>query len=111
MVADRAALIIERLGREVTVVAREAVLNGAAEGGLIGLIEPGDRIEIDIPQRRLDLAVAEEELARRRAAMAARGAAAWRPAEQRPRKVSTALRAYAAMATSAAKGAVRSVPD
>ncbi|MFO1073951.1 MAG: dihydroxy-acid dehydratase [Geminicoccaceae bacterium] len=83
----------------------------AAEGGLIGLIEPGDRIEIDIPQRRLDLAVAEEELARRRAAMAARGAAAWRPAEQRPRKVSTALRAYAAMATSAAKGAVRSVPD
>ena len=76
-----------------------------------GLIEPGDRIEIDIPQRRLDLAVAEEELARRRAAMAARGAAAWRPAEQRPRKVSTALRAYAAMATSAAKGAVRSVPD
>ena len=83
----------------------------AAEGGLIGLVEPGDLVEIDIPRRRLQLAVDEAEIARRREAMAARGPAAWRPVEARARKVTTALRAYAAMATSAAKGAVRAVPD
>ena len=82
----------------------------AAEGGLIGLVENGDLIEIDIPNRRINLAVDDAEIARRRAAMEARGSTAWRPAEQRARKVSTALRAYAAMATSAAKGAVRHVP-
>uniref|UniRef100_UPI00190F4364 dihydroxy-acid dehydratase domain-containing protein n=1 Tax=Geminicoccus flavidas TaxID=2506407 RepID=UPI00190F4364 len=83
----------------------------AAEGGLIGLVEDGDQIEIDIPNRKLHLAVDDAEIARRRAAMAAREGGAWKPAEARPRKVSTALRAYAAMATSAAKGAVRHVPD
>ncbi|WP_191061666.1 dihydroxy-acid dehydratase [Geminicoccus harenae] len=83
----------------------------AAEGGLIGLVEDGDRIEIDIPNRKLHLAVDDAEISRRRAAMAAREGSAWKPAEARPRKVSTALRAYAAMATSAAKGAVRHVPD
>ncbi len=83
----------------------------AAEGGLIALVETGDRIEIDIPNRKLHLAVAAAEIARRREAMAARGGAAWKPVEQRPRRVSTALRAYAAMATSAAKGAVRIVPE
>ena len=82
----------------------------AAEGGLIGLVETGDIIEIDIPNRRIHLAVDEAEIARRRAAQEARGAEAWKPLEQRARKVSTALRAYAAMATSAAKGAVRQVP-
>jgi dihydroxy-acid dehydratase len=82
----------------------------AAEGGLIGLVENGDVIEIDIPSRRLHLAVDDAEIARRRAAMEARGSNAWKPVEQRARKVSTALRAYAAMATSAAKGAVRHVP-
>ncbi|MBW8269756.1 dihydroxy-acid dehydratase [Caldovatus aquaticus] len=81
----------------------------AAEGGLIGLVEDGDRIEIDIPARRIHLAVPEAEIARRRAAMEARGEAAWQPAAPRPRQVSAALRAYAAMATSAARGAVRDV--
>ncbi len=78
----------------------------AAEGGNIGLIEEGDPIEIDIPNRRIDIAVSEEELARRRQAMQARGAAAWKP-EGRDRVVSQALQAYAALTTSAAYGAVR----
>ncbi len=81
----------------------------AAEGGLIALVEPGDRIEIDIPNRSINLAVPEAELARRRTAMQARGETAWRP-ENRRRNVSTALRAYAALTTSAARGAVRVVP-
>ncbi|HQR60520.1 MAG TPA: dihydroxy-acid dehydratase [Methylophilaceae bacterium] len=80
----------------------------AAEGGAIGLIEEGDTIEIDIPNRRIHLAVSVEELERRRAAMEAKGASAWKPVS-RERQVSAALRAYAAMATSAAKGAVRDV--
>jgi dihydroxy-acid dehydratase len=83
----------------------------AAEGGLIGLVEEGDPIEIDIPKRSIRLAVAEDVLAKRRAAMQARGDKAWKPAEQRKRNVTTALRAYAAMTTSAAKGAVRVVPE
>jgi len=78
----------------------------AAEGGTIGLVEPGDRIEIDIPNRVIRLAVSDEELARRRAAMEALGKGAWKP-KTRARKVSTALRAYAALTTSASKGAVR----
>jgi dihydroxy-acid dehydratase len=80
----------------------------AAEGGLIGLVQEGDRIEIDIPSRRIHLAVPEAELDRRRAAMVAKGEDAWRPAA-RERYVSPALRAYAAMTTSAARGAVRDV--
>ena len=79
----------------------------AAEGGLVGLVEDGDRIEIDIPNRRINLAVADAVLAERRAAMEAKGAGAWQPAQPRKRQVSTALRAYAAMVTSAARGAVR----
>jgi len=78
----------------------------AADGGLIGLVEDGDRIEIDIPRRSITLKVPQEELAKRRAAMLARGAEAWKPVG-RDRKVSSALRAYAAFATSAARGAVR----
>jgi dihydroxy-acid dehydratase len=80
----------------------------AAEGGVIALVEEGDRIEIDIPQRRIHLAVSDPVLQQRRAAMAARGSTAWKPAS-RQRPVSAALRAYAAMTTSAARGAVRDV--
>ena len=81
----------------------------AAEGGAIGLVEAGDRIRIDIPNRTINLLVSDETLAARRATMEAKGKAAWKPAAPRPRKVSAALRAYAAMTTSAAKGAVRDV--
>jgi dihydroxy-acid dehydratase len=81
----------------------------AAEGGTIGLVEDGDTIEIDIPARRIQLMVAEDELARRRAAMDAKGADAWQPAAPRKRHVSTALKAYAALTTSASRGAVRDV--
>ena len=82
----------------------------AEEGGAIGLVEEGDRIEIDIPARSINVMVDDATLAKRRAAMEAKGKAAWKPAEPRPRKVSQALRAYAAFATSAARGAVREVP-
>jgi dihydroxy-acid dehydratase len=74
------------------------------------LVQDGDRIEIDISARAINLAVDEAELQRRRAAMQARGGEAWKPAK-RSRKVSTALKAYAALATSAARGAVRVVED
>jgi dihydroxy-acid dehydratase len=80
----------------------------AADGGAIGLVEEGDSIEIDIPNRLIHLAVSDDELARRRAAMDARGEAAWQPVG-RERFVSAALQAYALMATSADKGAVRDV--
>jgi len=76
----------------------------AAAGGAIGLVRDGDRIRIDIPARSIQLLVDEAELARRRAEQDARG---WKPAQPRPRKVSTALKAYALLATSADKGAVR----
>jgi dihydroxy-acid dehydratase len=82
----------------------------AAEGGLIGLVEEGDLIEFDIPNRSIRLAVPDAEISRRRAAMIAKGAAAWKPAP-RKRAVTTALKAYAAFATSAARGAVRVVPE
>ncbi len=77
----------------------------AAEGGLIALVKTGDRIEIDIPGRSLTLAVPEAELATRRAEAQARG---WKPLD-RERHVSPALQAYAALTTSAARGAVRDV--
>jgi dihydroxy-acid dehydratase len=80
----------------------------AAEGGNIGLVEPGDTIEIDIPGRSIRIAVSDEVLNQRRAAMQAKGRAAWQPVG-RERPVSAALRAYAAMTTSAAFGAVRDV--
>jgi dihydroxy-acid dehydratase len=81
----------------------------AASGGAIGLVQEGDRIEIDIPNRSINLAITDAELAQRRAAMEAKGKLAWKPVEVRQRKVSSALRAYAAMVTSADKGAVRDV--
>lgn len=76
----------------------------AAAGGAIGLVREGDRILIDIPNRGINLQVSDEELAARRAEQDAKG---WKPVEVRPRKVSTALKAYALLATSADKGAVR----
>ena len=82
----------------------------AAEGGAIALIEEGDLIAIDIPTRSIDVLVDDVTLAQRRAAMEAKGAGAWKPAGPRKRQVTTALRAYAAFATSAARGAVREVP-
>lgn len=80
----------------------------AAEGGAIGLVQEGDTIEIDIPNRTIHLAVTDEEMAHRRGNMEAKGSDAWKPLN-RERSVSPALRAYAAMSTSAAKGAVRDV--
>ena len=81
----------------------------AAEGGAIALVESGDIIRIDIPRRSITLALPNEELKSRRHDMDARGANAWRPTEIRKRHVTPALQAYAAMATSAANGAVRSL--
>jgi dihydroxy-acid dehydratase len=78
----------------------------AAEGGAIGLVEEGDIIDIDIPNRTIDLRVTAEEMAHRRAAMEARGDKAWQPVD-RERYVSQALQAYAALTTSADRGAVR----
>jgi dihydroxy-acid dehydratase len=80
----------------------------AADGGALALVEEGDAIEIDIPKRVLRVSLSDAELAERRKAMEAKGSGAWKPAA-RDRKVSQALQAYAAMATSAARGAVRDV--
>ncbi len=80
----------------------------AAEGGAIGLVRDGDIIEIDILNRVMRVAVSGEELGTRRTEMESRGAIAWKP-ENRERFVSPALRAYAAMTTSASRGAVRDV--
>ena len=80
----------------------------AASGGAIALIENGDTIVIDIPARTINVEISDDELARRRAAMEAKGKDAWKPVG-RDRQVSPALRAYAAMVTSADTGAVRDV--
>ncbi|VDS07280.1 Dihydroxy-acid dehydratase [Paracoccus haematequi] len=80
----------------------------AAEGGTIGLVEQGDTIRIDIPNRVIHLEVDDATLAARREQREALG---WKPAKPRQRKISTALRAYAAMTTSAARGAVRVIPE
>ncbi|MBZ7923273.1 dihydroxy-acid dehydratase [Ensifer adhaerens] len=80
----------------------------AANGGTIGLVREGDMIDIDIPNRTISLRVDEAELANRRAEQDAKG---WKPAEQRKRKVTTALKAYAAFATSADRGAVRDLGE
>jgi dihydroxy-acid dehydratase len=78
----------------------------AAEGGAIGLVKEGDSIKIDIPNRSIQLEISDDELAKRRQAMEAKGDAAWQPVK-RDRVVSQALQAYAVMTTSAARGAVR----
>lgn len=80
----------------------------AAEGGAIGLIEEGDVITIDIPARKIQMEVSDDVIAARRSDMEGRGNEAWKPVN-RSRQVSSALRAYAAMTTSAARGAVRDV--
>jgi len=80
----------------------------AAQGGAIALVEDGDTIEIDIPNRRIHLAISDEALAARRAAMEAKGAQAWKPVK-RERYVSAALQAYALLTTSADTGAVRDI--
>ncbi len=81
----------------------------AAEKGCIGLVEEGDLIKIDIPNRIIAVDVSDAVLEQRRAAMEASGDAGWKPAQVRPRKVSTALKAYALLTTSADRGAVRSL--
>ncbi|WP_442582973.1 dihydroxy-acid dehydratase [Mesorhizobium sp. ASY16-5R] len=80
----------------------------AATGGAIGLVRQGDIIEIDIPNRTVNLRISDEELAARRKEQDVLG---WKPVEKRKRKVTTALRAYAAFALSADRGAVREVPE
>ena len=82
----------------------------AAEGGNIGLIKEGDMIEIDIPNRTINVALSEDELSARREQMIAKGEGAWAPEEERKRKVSKALRAYASLVTNASQGAVRGEP-
>ena len=81
----------------------------AALGGAVGLIEEGDEIRISISGRSLSLAVSDAVLAERRRAMEAKGAASWQPVEVRPRKITPALKVFAAFATSASEGAVRDV--
>nr|Q07IE7.1 RecName: Full=Dihydroxy-acid dehydratase; Short=DAD [Rhodopseudomonas palustris BisA53] len=83
----------------------------AAEGGTIGLVETGDMIDIDIPNRGINLRVSDAVLAERRKAMEAKGKDAWKPVAPRKRKISSALKAYALFASSAAKGAVRVLKD
>ena len=80
----------------------------AAEGGAIGLVEEGDSIIIDIPNRSIQLEISEAELDKRRQVMEAKGDSAWQPVN-RERVVSQALQAYAVMTTSAARGAVRDI--
>jgi len=82
----------------------------AAEGGVIALVEHGDLIQIDIPNRSINLLVEDKVIAERRAAMEARGAKAWKPFG-RKRNVSKALQAYALLASNASKGAVRVLPE
>ncbi|MCP3908490.1 MAG: dihydroxy-acid dehydratase [Oceanicoccus sp.] len=81
----------------------------AAAGGAIGLVEQGDTIKIDIPNRSINVDLSDSELAQRREAMNNREDGGWKPVADRPRKVTAALKAYAKMATSADKGAVRDV--
>ena len=82
----------------------------AAEGGNIGLLEEGDIIKIDIPNRSINAEISEDGLRNRRNQMESRGADAWRPKEERPRKVSRALKAYASLVANASQGAVRLDP-
>jgi len=81
----------------------------AAAGGAIGLIQNGDMIEIDIPNRSINVTLDDSTLTQRRAEMEALGDKAWQPLEERPRQVSAALKVYARLATSADKGAVRDI--
>jgi len=79
----------------------------AAAGGAIGLVEEGDLIKIDIPNRTINVRLSDEQLTERRVTMEAKEVKAWKPVKERPRKVTAALKAYAKMVVSADKGAVR----
>jgi dihydroxy-acid dehydratase len=81
----------------------------AAAGGNIALVKDGDRILIDIPNRSINVELSAEELTNRRVAMEALGKDAWKPVQPRQRRVSAALKAYALLATSADRGAVRNL--
>ncbi len=81
----------------------------AASGGAIGLVENGDIIRIDIPNRTINVLLSDEVLAQRRAVMDAKGKSGWKPVKARPRQVSPSLKVYAHFATSADKGAVRNL--
>ena len=81
----------------------------AAAGGNIGLVEQGDIVHINIPERTIDVRLSDKELEQRRAVMDSKGKQGWKPLKERPRRVSTALKAYARMVTSADKGATRDV--
>ncbi len=81
----------------------------AASGGAIALIKAGDTIKIDIPNRSINVDISDEELNQRRAEMDAKGKDGWKPEAPRERKVSSALKAYAMLATSADKGGVRNL--
>ena len=81
----------------------------AAAGGNIALVRDGDSIQIDIPNRRIDVDLSAAELVSRREAMEAKDKDAWKPAQPRPRRVTAALKAYALLATSADRGAVRNL--
>ncbi len=83
----------------------------AASGGAIALVENGDVIDIDIPRRIIRIDISDQELAKRRKLMNAKGKNGWKPTAPRPRKVSKALQAYALMATSADKGAIRDISN
>jgi len=83
----------------------------AASGGAIALVESGDVIDIDIPRRVIRIDISDQELARRRKLMNAKGENGWKPTTPRPRKISKALQAYALMASSADKGAIRDISN
>ena len=100
------ANLLGQFGVQVHVIDRATEIFQAPRA--IALINDGDMIDIDIPNRTIALRISDEELAKRRAEMEARGAKAWKPVN-RDRVVSAALRAYAAMTTSADTGAVRDV--
>ena len=107
--ADKVALITDgRFSGATSGLSIGHISPEAAQGGLIGLVKNGDTIAIDIPNRTIDLLVDEAELATRRAAQDELG---WKPAEPRKRNVTTALKAYAAFASSADRGAVRILPE
>jgi dihydroxy-acid dehydratase len=108
--AVRAILGDQIVAGDVVVIRYEGPKGGPGmqeEGGAIALVNEGDTINIDIPNRTIHLDISDEELAHRRTHMENRGKLAYKPKEIRPRRVSTALKAYAALTTSADRGAVR----
>ena len=103
---DQHARALQQVMQELNLASGVQVMNVPGAGGTIGLVGDGDRILIDIPNRAITLLVTDDELTARRREQDARG---WKPAQPRPRKVTGALKAYALLATSADKGAVRNL--